>query len=129
MKRTCTFLTLLFLAGKIAAKLLVQPGAHVNAHLDLSGPESLSGPEQAEAISRAIGSPVKYVALTDDQLAESAHKAWGLPEWQARGLVELYVLFRSGATIKPATDYVKVMGSPMTTFEQRIHQLHQWGAI
>jgi hypothetical protein len=96
--------------------------------VELTGPESLSGPEQAEAISRAIGAPVKYVALTDDQLVE-ATKSWGFPEWQGRGLAEMYHVFRSGMTVNPNTDYSKVMGSPMTRFEDRIRQLHQWGAI
>lgn len=115
-------------AGKIAAKLLVTPGNNVNTYVDLSGPESLSGPEQAEAVSRAIGKPVKYVALPDEQLIEAA-KGWGWPEWQARGLAELYALFRSGMTAKPMTDYVKVMGSPMTRFEDRVRQLHQYGLL
>lgn len=94
----------------------------------MTGPESLSGPEQAQAISRAIGAPVKYVALTDDALVETA-KSWGFPDWQAKGLAELYGIFRSGMTVKPNTDYEKVMGHPMTRLEDRIRQLHQWGAI
>ena len=115
-------------AGRIAAKLLVVPGANVNTYVDLSGPESLSGPEQAAAISRAIGAPVTYVALTDEQIVEAA-KSWGFPEWQAKGMAEMYALFRTGATVKPATDFVKVMGVPMTRFEDRLRQLHLWGAL
>lgn len=118
----------LYPAGKIAAKLLVTPGNNVGTYIDLSGPESLSGPEQAAAISRAIGKPVAYAALTDAQLVEGA-KGWGFPQWQAEGLAEMYGVFRSGVTVNPATDYVKVMGVPMTRFEDRIRQLHQWGAL
>lgn len=68
----------------------MDPGAFVNSYVELTGPESLSGPEQAEALSRAIGTPVQYVPLTDEQLVEAA-KGWGFPEWQAKGLAEMCV--------------------------------------
>lgn len=40
-----------------------------------------------------------------------------------------YGLFRSGATVKPNTDFEKVMGKPMTRFEDRMKQMHEWGVL
>jgi uncharacterized protein YbjT (DUF2867 family) len=62
---------------------------------ELSGPEPLSNEDLAGRISRVAGRPVRYVALTPEQLLQGMVAA-GMPEARARPIVELYEYYRTG---------------------------------
>ena len=63
--------------GKIGFHLL-RDGGHEGQRLHLTGPEALTMAEVAERISRAIGRPVRYVAISPEQRRQ-ALIAHGIP--------------------------------------------------
>lgn len=78
----------------VAAKALTENGHEGKAYV-LTGPEALSYAEAASKLSTAIGKPVKYVNVTPEDFKKSL-LGWGIPEWMADGLNELYAAIRAG---------------------------------
>jgi uncharacterized protein YbjT (DUF2867 family) len=67
--------------AEVAAVVLTNPVAHAGRAYELTGGEALSTGEQVAMISRAIGRPVRYEAISPEQ-AETALRGWGLPPAQ-----------------------------------------------
>lgn len=79
-------------ASAVAA--LTGPG-HENRIHTLTGPEALSHAEMAGKLSKAIGRPIAYVEVLPDAMRASL-LAFGMPPWQADGLLEDYAHYRRG---------------------------------
>ena len=63
-----------------AAVVLSDPDAHTGKTHLLTGPEALSDAECADALSHALGRPVRYVAVPADTAREGMRSA-GMPDW------------------------------------------------
>jgi uncharacterized protein YbjT (DUF2867 family) len=91
----------------VAAVALTEDG-HEGKTYVVTGPEPLSYGDIAEKIGAAIGSRVRYVAVS----AEEGHRQMleiGIPAWIAEELVRLYTLF-SDDTFSFVTDVVATVG-------------------
>lgn len=96
-------------AGVAAAALL--DSAHAGAVYTLSGPESLTKSEQIEAISSALGEPVRFEEITPEQWREEngAH----LPEY----VLDWLLGYWENALVAPEPvlpDVENVLGHPAT---------------
>jgi len=103
--------------GKAAANVIRDWDMHKNKAYAITGPQVLTGAQQAEIVSMAIGKPVKYVDPGNDQFLTSAI-AMGWPKWQAEGLLEMYNIFKT----MPSTvshDLHKLLGQekPQTLYQ------------
>src|SRR2546423_1378726 len=76
--------------GDIAAVAVkaLQGGAHAGKTYELHGPEAISNQELAKRISRVAGRTVNYVDIPEFAQRE-AMLGLGMPEWQAKGALEL----------------------------------------
>jgi len=83
------------IAGVIAVALTEPIARHAGKVYLVTGPAALTFAEVAETLARAIGTPVRDVDLTDEQL-KAGLLAAGQPEWQATALVELNAYARQG---------------------------------
>jgi uncharacterized protein YbjT (DUF2867 family) len=98
--------------GEIAANILAGRGHEGKAYV-ITGPELLTGDEFAAVFSEVTGKPVKYVSPdTDTTLKSLLDSGW--PEWQAKGLVELFELFATNQAAMISPDGEKLLGRPLT---------------
>lgn len=100
----------------VAVKVLTEDG-HAGKVYEITGPEALSYYDVAAKISAAIGKTVTYMPVSPEQ-ATGALLGMGAPEWQARAVVELFLLYRSGEG-GHVTDVVETVGKKTPiTFDQ-----------
>lgn len=99
----------------VAVKALTEPG-HDRQTYVLSGPEALSGAEQAAIVGAVIGKPVRYVAVPA-AAAEESMLAGGMPAWNARTIAEFLDYVATGAYEKVTGDVKKVLGRDPARFE------------
>ncbi|HVH50096.1 MAG TPA: SDR family oxidoreductase [Candidatus Bathyarchaeia archaeon] len=78
----------------VAARVLTEPG-HDGKTYTITGPEALTHAEIAEQLSEALGKPIAYVDVAPDTMRE-ALVSFGLPPWQADGVIEDYQQYRRG---------------------------------
>jgi uncharacterized protein YbjT (DUF2867 family) len=102
--------------GVVAAKVLTEPG-HEGKAYKLSGPEALSNTEIAEAISRAIGRPVRHVDLPDAEY-KKALVGFGMPGAYADAIVDLNAYYRTGAGAPVTPDFERLTGRKPRNFDQ-----------
>jgi uncharacterized protein YbjT (DUF2867 family) len=102
--------------GAVAAKALTEPG-HAGRAYKLSGPEALSQPEMAEKISRAVGKPVRYEDVPDEEFRR-ANISHGVPAPWADALVDLNVYYRTGAGAPVTADVEEILGRKPRSFER-----------
>lgn len=104
--------------GEIAANILASEG-HEGQAYNITGPELLLGEAMAKAFSKSIDKPVEYVSPDEaTTLASLLDSGW--PEWQAKGLLELFELFASNQAAVVSPDGEKLLGRPLTTLDQHI---------
>jgi uncharacterized protein YbjT (DUF2867 family) len=86
----------------VAAAVLTEPG-HLGRTYTITGPEAISHHDVAREISRATGRDVRFVAVPPEAFA-AALRGFGVPPWQADGLVEDYAHYARGeaAEVSPA---------------------------
>ena len=100
----------------VAAKLLTSDG-HIGKTYTLTGPEALSYAQVAEKLSKLLGTTIKYVDLTPQQLKQSMLQA-GMPKWQAHALVDLQGYYTEGAGARITQDVQQVLGRQPIRFDQ-----------
>ncbi len=99
----------------VAVKALTQAGHEGKAYV-ITGPEALSNAQIAEKLSKAIGKPVKYVAISDDQM-RSAMQEQGAPQVMIDSLIDLMHFYVSGKGAVLSGDVEKVIKRPPTSFD------------
>jgi uncharacterized protein YbjT (DUF2867 family) len=77
-----------------AARVLTEPG-HDGRTYNITGPEALTHAEIAEQLSEVLGKHIEYVDVAPDMMRE-ALLSFGLPPWQADGVIEDYQQYRRG---------------------------------
>lgn len=98
--------------GEIAANVLCTAG-HEGKAYNITGPELLSGQDFADVFSQVTGKPVGYVSPDEAATLESLLDS-GWPEWQAKGLVELFNLFADNLAAVVSPDGEELLGRPLT---------------
>lgn len=86
----------------VAAKVLTESG-HEGKAYDITGPEALTHSEMAEKLSTAVGKTITYIDVPPEAMRQ-ALLGFGMPTWQADGLIEDYDHYRRGeATMVTST--------------------------
>jgi len=78
--------------ASLAQRALTESG-HEGKTYDITGPEALTHAQMVEQLSQALGKPIKYVDVPLEAFRE-ALLSFGLPPWQAEGIVEDYEQYR-----------------------------------
>jgi uncharacterized protein YbjT (DUF2867 family) len=100
----------------VADRALTEPG-HDGKVYEITGPESLTHGEMAATLSLVLGKPVKYVDVSRAVMSE-ALLGFGLPLWQAQGVVEDYDQYRDGEAAAVRSTVRDVTGAEPRTFGQ-----------
>jgi uncharacterized protein YbjT (DUF2867 family) len=90
---------------------------HVGRIYDLTGPEALTHGEMAEKLSAALNRQIQYVDIPPQTMLE-ALLGFGLPHWQAEGLIEDYAHYRRGEASSITTGVQQATGAPPRSFDQ-----------
>lgn len=101
--------------GAAAVAILTNPEPHKDKVYLINGP-SADFNEDASAFPRTIGREVRYEQISYDE-AQKFYVRKGMPEWQAKGLMELYRLVDEGQFNFPVRDFKHVTGHHPTNFE------------
>ena len=80
--------------ASVAAKILTAQG-HEGKTYDITGPEALTHADMADQLSKALGKAIHYVDVPPEAMRQ-ALLGFGLPAWQADGVVEDYDHYRRG---------------------------------
>lgn len=92
----------------VAAAALTEPG-HEGCSYDVTGPESVTHPEIAQAFAQAAEHKVRFDSVPADQFISSLLEL-GMPAWQAEGLAEDYAHYDRGEAAGVSDDVRKVTG-------------------
>jgi uncharacterized protein YbjT (DUF2867 family) len=77
--------------------------------LSITGPESLTFSEATEIIAEAIGCPLKYEAISDEEARERYAKISGSPE-ETEAHVALWRAIRQGRLAAVTHDVERILG-------------------
>jgi uncharacterized protein YbjT (DUF2867 family) len=100
--------------ASVAAHVLTEP-THVGKTYDLTGPEALTHTEIAGCLSETIGRPITYHDIPPEAMRQGL-LGFGMPTWQADGLVEDYDHYRRGEAATVTTTVRDVTGHDPRTF-------------
>ena len=104
--------------GEIAANILTTDGHNRQAY-NITGPELLTGKEMADIFTEVLGHTVEHVSPDNQTTLDSLLSA-GWPEWQSKGMVELFNSFAANHAAVVSPDGEKLLGYPMTTLKQMV---------
>jgi len=102
--------------ARVAAAVLTGSG-HAGKGYELTGPEALTYGDMAAALTRVLGKPVSYVAISDDDFRKAMAPS-GMPAPVIDGLVDLFAFYKRGVAARISPDIEKVTGRKATSFEQ-----------
>ena len=100
--------------GEVAAVALTDDG-HQGRTYTLTGPEAVTHPQVAAALSAATGRSITFHDVDPHDFAQQL--AGFMPAWQAEGLVEDYAHYRRGEAAAVTTDITDVTGGPARSLE------------
>jgi len=111
--------------GEAIATVAVNIDNHKNKVYTVTSNEAVSCNEYAKLYSELAGKTVNFVQVPDQAAIDSMVKAWGLPEWQAKGIVELFNLAdkNDDAATKPTSDFKSITGHEPTNPRDFVKQL------
>jgi len=100
----------------IAAAAITGSG-HEGKTYDITGPQALTHAELALELTEALGREVTFVDIPESAMRDALH-GFGIPQWQAEGLIEDYAHYRRGEAADVSTAVQEVTGKPPRTFAQ-----------
>lgn len=103
----------------VAVAALTKSG-HEGKIYDLTGPEALTHAEMAEYCSAALGRQIAFVDVPPEAMRE-AMIGFGMPMWQADGLIEDYAHYRRGEATVIASGIQDATGKAPRRFEDFAH--------
>ncbi len=104
--------------GEMAANILTTSG-HDNIAYNVTGPELLTGVDMAAIFADVTGKAVAYISPSEqDTLASLLSTGW--PEWQAKGMLELFEVFATNQAAIVSPDGEQLLGRPMTQLKDFI---------
>ncbi len=102
--------------GACAARVLTGPG-HEGKAYELTGPAALTYTQFAAVLSRVLGKPVRYVAISPEQFKQGALGA-GTPPAYAEALVDLDRHISEGKMSQVTPSVKDITGRDPVSFEQ-----------
>ena len=90
----------------------------------LTGPEPISFHDVADIFSKVLGKEVKYINVPDEAVMQSM-VGMGLPEWIAKGYVELSEGFSENFASEVTNNVENITGQPARSFEQFVRDFSQ----
>ncbi len=105
--------------GEIAANILCT-GGHEGKAYNITGPELLSGKDVAQVFADVTGKAVQYVS-PDEATTLSSLLRSGWPEWQAKGMLELFEVFASNQAAVVSPDGERLLGHPLTPLRTHVN--------
>lgn len=102
--------------ARVAATALTGSG-HSGKAYELTGPEALTYGDMAGTLTRVLGRPVAYVAISDDDFRKALAGA-GTPPPVVEALVDLFAFYKRGGAARVSSDIEKVTGKKAVSFEQ-----------
>ena len=102
--------------ASVAARVLTALG-HEGKTYDITGPEALTHADMADQLSKALGKGINYVQVPPEAMRQ-ALLGFGLPAWQADGVVEDYDHYRRGEAADVASTMRDITGSEPTSFSR-----------
>jgi uncharacterized protein YbjT (DUF2867 family) len=90
--------------AEVAAAVMTSEGHDGRTYM-LTGPEAITYGEVAEQLSSAVGRPIAYVAVPDEE-ALAGLTGLGLPHWPAEQIVAAFRALREGVNAS-TTDRVR----------------------
>jgi uncharacterized protein YbjT (DUF2867 family) len=105
------------LAAAAANVVFDESGEHLGKEYTLTGGEALTMHEVAQAIGEALGKPVKYVAVSEEQAGEGMSKA-GLPQWLVQAILEWFGYCRAGRAERVYDDAKRLLGREPRTAQE-----------
>jgi uncharacterized protein YbjT (DUF2867 family) len=100
----------------VAAQALTSGGLQQRV-LDLTGPEALTHAEIAEQLSAALGRKIEYIDAQPSDMLQ-ALLSFGMPAWQAEGLIEDYAHYARGEAAAVSNDIADVTGAKARSFAE-----------
>jgi uncharacterized protein YbjT (DUF2867 family) len=97
-----------------AAAVLTRSG-HDHQHYPLTGPEALTRAELADALTWAVGKPIRYVEITDAAFREQM-RASGVPPFIVDPVARFYEQVRAGGAARIEPALAKLTGDPGRSF-------------
>ena len=101
----------------VAAQIATNPAPHKNKTYWLTGPESLSYADAAAILTKALGRPIGFHPLTEEQQKQAMIRA-GLPEHIAEMNAQALALLAQGDSDWVTDDVPTILGRPARSFEQ-----------
>jgi uncharacterized protein YbjT (DUF2867 family) len=100
---------------------------HEGTSYILTGPEPISFHDVASIFSKVLGKDVKYVNVPGEAAMQSM-TGMGIPEWIAKGYVELSEGFSENFANRATENVAKITGHPARSFEQFVRDfVHVFG--
>jgi uncharacterized protein YbjT (DUF2867 family) len=102
--------------ARVAATVLTGTG-HSGKAYELTGPEALTYADMAATLTRVLGRPVKYVAISDDDFRKALGGS-GTPAPVVEALVDLFAFYKRGGAARISGDIETVTSRKAISFEQ-----------
>ena len=94
-----------------------EPSRNGDTPYDITGPAALIHAEMAQQLSKVVGKQITYVDLSPGAMREALLR-YGMPAWQADGLVEDYDHYRLGEASAVSSTVRDLTGKDATSFSQ-----------
>jgi uncharacterized protein YbjT (DUF2867 family) len=104
----------------VVVKALTEPG-HAGKAYDLTGPEALTGAQQAAILERVLGRPITYLPGRERQL-ELVMRVLGVPAVPAEHVVKIFRL-QLEHRLEETTSTLQELGITPTSYEQFVRDL------
>jgi uncharacterized protein YbjT (DUF2867 family) len=102
--------------GRFGAKVLSEDG-HENQRYLISSRDSLTGAEIAEKLSLAVGRKLQFISPDPEEYKRTL-LSFGVPEWTAAGLIELYAMVARGEGDVVTDTFQKLTGKDPISFDE-----------
>jgi uncharacterized protein YbjT (DUF2867 family) len=107
----------------VAVAVLTGSGHEAKSYI-LTGPKAISFHDVAATFSTVLGKDVRYVSVPGEASMDSMI-SMGLPEWIAKGYVELSEGFSEGFANRATDNVATLTGHPARSFEQFVRDYAQ----
>ena len=106
----------------VAVAVLTDPGGHVGATYDLTGPEALTFAEAVEIVASVTGQSLSYYPETIEEAYASRAK-YGAPQWQVDAWVSTYTAVATGELAAVSDDIPRLAGHPATSLRDLLNRI------
>jgi len=105
--------------ASVAALALTEDN-HQNMIYNITGPQSLTHYQMADAFSESLGKRIEFIDITSDQMRGFLQAA-GFPEWQIEGLIEDYAHYARGEAAEVYNTVKDLTGKDAISFAQFVN--------